>query len=324
MYQDQLVSILIPTYNREHIIKETIESALAQTYENIEIIIVDNASTDNTWSIIQEYVQQDSRIKAFKNTTNIGPVRNWKRCVDEACGLYGKILWSDDIIAPTFLEKTVPFLQNNSRLGFVFTGTEIFYDGTNKKLDSYFIGETGIYDSEKYIQGVLFEETYPVSPGCALFRLNDLKNNLLIDIPNKIGSDFSIHAIGNDLLLFLLTAYQYEQFAFINEKLSFFRAHEGSISVQSNRGKLPLHYDLAAAYFIENFRPDLIKKMNAKLWIHIKQYPIAEKYNLNLISNFYIINNELRLDILYLLTRIIKIYTIKFLNLFRIVRAKLC
>jgi glycosyltransferase involved in cell wall biosynthesis len=304
--KNDTISILIPVYNRECLIEETVQSALKQTYENIEIIVVDNQSTDNTWKILQKLAFQDKRIKIFQNQTNIGPVRNWKRCIDEACGEYGKILWSDDLIAPSFLEKTVTYLEDED-VGFVFSGTEIFIDGTDKKTPYYFIGDSGVYDSEKYISGVLFEGNYPVSPGCAIFRLKDLKNNLLVDIPNKVNSDFSMHAIGNDLLIFLLTAHKYKNFAFINEKLSFFRAHDGSISIQSNDGKLPLHYNLASAYFVEKYREDLIKKQNVILWNLLRIYKnISVKFNLFSISDFYMRNNDYRLDYVLLLKKIIR------------------
>lgn len=300
------VSILIPVYNRENLIKETVKSALNQTYTNIEIIIVDNKSTDCTWEILQQLASQDRRIKIFQNETNIGPARNWKRCIDEASGEYGKILWSDDLIAPEFVEKTVPFLEDED-VGFVFTGTEIFIDGTDKKSSHYFIGETGIYESEKYINGVLFDGNYPVSPGCALFRLEDLKQNLLVDVPNNVESDFSMHAIGNDLLIFLLTTYQYNNFAFVNEKLSFFRAHEGSISIQSNDGMLPLHYNLASSYFVENYRSDLIKKQNLILWNLLRKYKItANKFNIFKILDFYMKNQNCGLDYVFLFKKIAK------------------
>lgn len=303
---NKLVSILIPVYNRENLIEETVQSALNQTYKNIEIIVVDNQSTDNTWEVLQKLASQDERIKIFQNETNIGPVRNWKRCIDEANGEYGKILWSDDLIAPEFLEKTVLYLENKD-VGFVFTGTEIFVDGTDKKTSHYFIGESGIYESEKYINGVLFDGVYPVSPGCALFRLKDLRSNLLVDIPNKVNSDFAMHAIGNDLLIFLLTAHQYKNFAFVNEKLSFFRAHDGSISVQSNDGKLPLHYNLASAYFVENYRNDLIKKQNVILWNLLRIYKSSsKKFNIYQISDFYTINTKFSLDNLLLIKKAVK------------------
>lgn len=300
----KLVSILIPVYNRADLIEETINSALSQTYDNIEVIVVDNKSTDGTWGILQRLVSKDKRLKIFQNDQNIGPVRNWKRCIDNATGEYGKILWSDDLIAPDFLEKTMPFLQDDE-VGFVFTGTEIFEEDTGKKTDVYFIGSTGIYSSETYINGVLFEGNYPVSLGCALFRLKDLKENLLIDIPNKIGSDFSMHAIGNDLLIYLLTANKYKKFAFVNEKLSFFRSHAGSISIQSKDGKLPLHYNLASAFFVENYRKDLISTMNAKIFITLIKYKQSgQKYGLIKLEDFYFFNKNYKLNCFYIIKKL--------------------
>jgi len=280
------VSVLIPVYNRESFISETIDSALAQTYPDFEVIIVDNASTDTTWNIIQTYVAKDPRVKAFRNEVNVGPVRNWLRCVEEATGHYGKILWSDDLISPTFIEKCVPFLEEDN-VGFVYTGTEIFDDQRGIKSDAYFIGDTGIFSTDDFITSSLFTDKYPVSPGCAIFRMNDIKKNLLLNIPNKVNSDFSMHAIGNDLLLFLLTANRYKSFAFINEKLSFFRIHSGSITINSERGKTPLHYDLAISYFLENFRPDLIRNFNSKLAMDIFRFRKYKDHNFRNIGMFY-------------------------------------
>ncbi|MFW8602424.1 glycosyltransferase family 2 protein [Desulfobacterota bacterium M19] len=302
------VSILIPVYNREELIEETIQSALGQTYENIEIIIIDNKSSDKTWEILQSYSIQDDRIKIFPNNTNIGPVRNWERCIAEASGEYGKILWSDDLIAPNFLEKTLPHLKDDD-IGFVITGTEIFEDESNQRKLCYFIGDTGVYTTEKYINGVLFEGNYPVSPSCALFRTRDLKQNLLVDVPNKVGSDFSMHAIGNDLLIFLLTAHKYKSFAHVNEKLSYFRLHKGSISIKSKstNGKLPLHYNLASAYFVENYRTDLIKKQNVILWNVLRRYSkTARLFNLKQLTDFYTKNENKRFDYILLIKKIIK------------------
>ncbi|MDQ6990979.1 MAG: glycosyltransferase family 2 protein [Mariprofundaceae bacterium] len=306
MNKNGLVSIIIPVYNREDLIGETIESALSQTYPNIEIIIVDNASTDSTWKKCQAYALQDKRVRIFRNDENIGPVRNWARCIDEATGYYGKILWSDDLIAPDFLEKTVPYLANHNEVGFVFTRVEVFSDEMDERVEHYDIGETGIYKSNQYIKGTLLEGSlYPTSPGCTVFRLKDLSRSLLIDVPNKVGSDFSKHAIGNDLLMLLLTANKYHNFAFVNEKLSFFRAHADSISTLSDEGKLPLHYDLVKAYFIENYRMELIKKFNVQLLVDIKRHGKSREYCLDKIGNFYLKNTDYSLDFNYLIRKMI-------------------
>ncbi len=302
---EYLVSILIPVYNREKFIEQTVKSAISQTYKNIEIIIVDNKSTDKTWDLLKELVSQDKRIKIFQNETNIGPVKNWQKCINYAKGEYSKILWSDDLISNDFIEKTISFIKNK-KVGFVFTKTVIFWEELNKTSSAYSIGKTGIYKSDNYINGVLFGYDYPVSPGCALFRTEDLKKNLYINIPNKCNSDFSMHAIGNDLLIFLLTANKYKYYAFVNEKLSFFRAHENSITIQSNIGTLKLYYNLAATYFVENYKKDLINIFIFKLLLDIKRYNNeAEKLNLNKIENYFF--KKIEKNYLYFLIAILNI-----------------
>lgn len=282
----ELVSILIPVYNRESIIAETIQSALDQTYNNIEVVVVDNASTDNTWQVIQMFAEQDSRIKAFKNESNIGPVRNWLRCVEEAIGEFGKILWSDDLIAPDFIEKTLPLF--NDDVGFVYTGANIF-TGANplEAKTSYLLSKSGLYPSSMYIEKAIFDKGMPVSPGCAIFRMSDIRKNLWLQIPNKVNSDFSMHAIGNDLLLFLLTANEYKYFGHVAEPLSFFRSHEGSISISSKSGKLPLHYALARAYFVENHQPQLKACFASYLQLLLWRYKDSKTYALESIQDFF-------------------------------------
>ena len=302
------VSVLIPVYNRQNLIETTVKSALDQTYQNTEIVIVDNKSTDNTWKILQALAQTDDRVKIYQNETNIGPVRNWLRCINEATGEYAKILWSDDLIDPTFLEKTVPFLEDKE-VGFAFTSAKIFKVNITEphKISLYRIGKTGLYPTEKYIQSIIDDKDYPVSPACALFRLNDLKNNTLADIPNKVASDFAMHAIGNDLLMFLLTANQYQKFAFVNEPLSYFRAHNDSITIASNREKLYLYYALAGVYFVENHRPDLIIRMNTKIWFLLKKYKTqAKKYNMYHILDFYMNNKNQKIDISFIAKKIFR------------------
>jgi glycosyltransferase involved in cell wall biosynthesis len=281
-----LVSILIPVYNRENIIAESIQSALNQTYTNIEVVVVDNASTDNTWAVIEDFAKQDARIKAFRNESNLGPVRNWLRCVEEAIGEYGKILWSDDLIAPDFIEKTLPLF--NDDVGFVYSGANIF-TGTNphEAKTSYLLPQTGQYPSAMYIEKSIFNKDMPVSPGCAIFRMDDIRKNLWLQIPNKVNSDFSMHAIGNDLLLFLLTANQYKYFGHVAEPLSFFRAHEGSISIASSEGKLPLHYALANAYFVEHYHVSKLSCLASYIFVLVTIFPSAKQYGLDKVSCFF-------------------------------------
>ena len=293
-----LVSVLIPTYNSEKYIEETIESVLSQTFKDYEIIIVDNASTDNTYKLIKGYAEKYNKIKVFQNKTNIGPIKNWMRCIEEANGKYGKILWSDDVIKDSFLKKAIPILENDEDVGFVFTPAIIFGDVIKEKIFYNIAKNDGIFSTKNFIDGILFDKDYPNSPACALFRLSDLKKNLLLRIPNKFNSDASIHAIGNDLLIFLLTAKDYKKFGYLSEPLSLFRAHNDSISISTKKTKMILNYDIAKAYFVENFIYDksIIEKYNAILWIHTKIFKTSKE-----IKQFYLKNQNYTKDYLFLL-----------------------
>lgn len=286
------VSILVPVYNRERYIGECIQSALDQTITDSEIVVVDNASTDRTWEICQEYASQDARIRIFRNESNIGPVRNWLACVAHARGDYGKILWSDDLMHPQFLEKLIPFLDN-PETGFVYSAVTVFKNGQQADRDMYSIMDTGVYPSERFICGALGDLTdssFPMSPGCAIFRMADIRKNLLLQVPNRVDSDFSMQAIGNDLLLFLLTAKDYRSFAFVNEHLAFFRDHSSSITMSSSPGRIPLHYDLAKGYFAEKFISDrkILKRLNTIFLLHLLRYKsMARSLGINKVSDFY-------------------------------------
>ena len=254
---NKLVSILIPVYNRENLILETLESAINQTYKNIEIIVVDNCSTDDTLKVVENFAKKDKRVKVLKNKKNLGPVLNWKRCLDEASGEIAKILFSDDLIDKWFVEKTLKLLKKDT--AFVITGISFFFeDGTNQSI-SFQKQEESFIESKKYIRSLLLRNKYkfPVSPGNAIFRLSDLKDNLIMDIPSKDGIDFNQTGAGTDLLLLILIANNYSKIGCINEELSQFRAHKDSLSI-SLKGNLNLNYDWAKLYFLKRYRTNYI------------------------------------------------------------------
>jgi hypothetical protein len=101
--QSPAVSICIPTYNGAEYLRACIDSALAQTYEDFELLIVDDGSRDETLEIVRSY--SDPRIRLRINTTNLGLVGNWARCIELAQGHWVKFLFQDDTLAPTCLAK---------------------------------------------------------------------------------------------------------------------------------------------------------------------------------------------------------------------------
>ncbi|MBV5339797.1 MAG: glycosyltransferase family 2 protein [Deltaproteobacteria bacterium] len=302
------VSILIPVYNRKKYIADCIESAINQTYKNYEIIIVDNASNDGTWEICKNYSLNNPQIHAYRNEINIGPVLNWIECVKKAKGEYIKILWSDDLMHSDFLNKVLPFIEN-PEIGFVYSVAKIFRNHPDDEcLVMGSVNKTGVYSCDEYINGIMLNKSYPGSPGCAIFKTIDVKENLVINIPNRINSNFAKHAIGNDLLLYLLTANKYDKYAVINEPLSYFRSHDESITTSAPIGKVALHYDIVKGYYAECFLKNIPirKKFNAELLIHLILY-YGNTYGLRKISDFYP-KKAVRIsdiDYLYLLNKVI-------------------
>jgi len=117
------VSVCIPNYNNEKYIGDAIKSVLNQTFSDLELIIIDNDSTDNSLEVANEF--KDSRIKIIRNSTNIGMTKNWNKCVSKSSGEYIIILHSDDFFAPDIVEKEVKILEENSNVGMVHTGAVI-------------------------------------------------------------------------------------------------------------------------------------------------------------------------------------------------------
>lgn len=107
-----LVSIITPTYNCGRFIAETIDSVLAQTYTDWEMIIVDDCSTDNTIEVVSQY--KDSRIRYIRNEKNSGAALTRNRALREAIGRWIAFLDSDDLWEPTKLEEQLRFMQANN------------------------------------------------------------------------------------------------------------------------------------------------------------------------------------------------------------------
>ena len=113
MIERALVTIGLPVFNSQRYLRQSLESLLAQTYTNFVLIISDNASTDDTSRICREYADSDSRIKYFRNATNIGNPRNFNRVFELTNTPYLKWSTSDDFWAPTFLERALEVMEHD-------------------------------------------------------------------------------------------------------------------------------------------------------------------------------------------------------------------
>lgn len=178
------VSILIPTYNYARFISEALDSILLQTYQDFEVIISDDASTDNTQEIVAPYLVKDSRVKYIRHENNLGMVQNWNWTLNQSVGEYVQFLFADDkFMDVTALSqfaaaldgnlsaslvasaryaidqssKTVGMLEGIDRYGLV-SGDEVIKDCFLK--DKNLIGEPSVVMFRKSLAERGFDESY--------------------------------------------------------------------------------------------------------------------------------------------------------------------
>lgn len=140
-----LVSVLIPCYNVDKYVEEAINSILNQTYSNLEIIIINDCSTDNTGEILQQLAKKDIRIKVFDNTENLRLIKTLNKGIKLCTGEYIARMDADDISLPTRIEKEVDFLQTHADHDIVSTQFYTFRSENPAKRD---LNHSPIYDAD--------------------------------------------------------------------------------------------------------------------------------------------------------------------------------
>lgn len=130
------VSLGLPVYNGEEFVAQAIESVLAQTFTDFELVISDNGSTDRTRQICESYAARDSRISYFYSKENLGAAPNFNRVFELSSGEYFKWVAHDDIIAPDFLARCVDVLERDRSVVLCFTDVVVI-DEEGRQVDDY-------------------------------------------------------------------------------------------------------------------------------------------------------------------------------------------
>lgn len=126
------VTVLMPVYNGSKYLQESIDSIQNQTYSDFEFIIIDDASTDNTWEILEFNAQKDKRIRLLRNLQNLGLIKTLNKGIYAALGQYIARQDADDISLPNRLESQVKALEGSSGFAMVSSNIQVITD-TNKK-----------------------------------------------------------------------------------------------------------------------------------------------------------------------------------------------
>ena len=227
MNHSNLVSIITPNYNCERFIAQTIDSVLAQTYQNWEMIIVDDCSTDNSYNIAVEYAKNDKRIIVLRNESNSGAAISRNKALDNAKGEYIAFLDSDDLWEQNKLEKQLKFMEENN-CDFSFSRYSLIDEENNS------LGKTAnIVKKLSYFK--LLHHDYI---GCltAMYRFDIAKDIRSYNIKNN-----------NDYGLFLQVVKKAKNAMGINEILAFYRIRRAGISRKKFK-KVKPYFELMRKY----------------------------------------------------------------------------
>ncbi len=212
------VSIIIPTYNRAQYLGQAIKSALNQDYPNKEIIVSDNASTDNTFEVVKQFMNYPE-FKYFRNETNIGMVPNWRKALYEyATGEYAIILSDDDFfVDKSYISKAIKLFRENPTLGLVHANCIIWYQDKGYALKTLYQLPNIINGREYFFN---FGLNYPGPAFCTTIFNTELAKKLEAFLEENPSTDF----------LLWLKMMLFSDVGFIKNVVAVYRKHRNNIS----------------------------------------------------------------------------------------------
>lgn len=238
-----MISIVLPTYNGEKYIRESIYSIIAQTYKDWELIVIDDCSTDNTNKIVKSYCEIDSRIKLYKNENNLRLPRSLNKGFSLSKGDYLTWTSDDNIYKPNALED----LLNNIvklKVDFVFSAMD-------------YIDESGkVTHSSKKPEDLSMIYATNIVGACFLYTRNVYK---------KIG-DYNPNLFMIEDYDYWIRIYKEYKTAYIDKSLYLYRQHSGSLTISKNKKLLEVKIP-----FFENIlkNTELSDKNKAKIYNEI-------------------------------------------------------
>jgi len=214
------ITVAIPTYNRVKYLPQAVQSVLDQTFKDFELLIVDNASTDETADIVRSF--KDKRIVYHQNEQNIGMINNWNRCIDFSKGKYLIILGDDDKLYPNFLEESYKTHKLYPNLGFSFSHcNKVDVNGLYLNRWGYDFLPAGYSRGRNYLH-------YTVKFGCNLTNSSTVLSNK--NVFNEVGKFEAEYATNTfDFNMWIKIAAKFDVY-FIDKVLSDYRIHPDQVS----------------------------------------------------------------------------------------------
>lgn len=195
------VSVCIPTFNGVSYIRGALDSVLQQKYQDFEVVIVDNCSTDQTEALVAELSSQPEKIRFFRNEQNIGLAGNLNKCLEHARGEYIKYLCVDDMLLPDCLEQMVAGLDEHPAVCLVCGGRlSIDESGQPFGLRRY-SSRKEVVRGSKVITRCLFGGNFIGEPTAVMFRKSDMTARFRDDLPQLMDMEMWFRLLESGALL---------------------------------------------------------------------------------------------------------------------------
>ncbi len=222
-FDKPLVSFCIVTWNTSKYILETLECAKNQTYQNIELIVSDDCSSDNTVELVEKWIKENgdrfNRTEIITVSNNSGAAANRNRAEIAAKGEYLKLLDGDDLVDDTFIEKGVNAFLANPEYSFLYTNTYSYVENEDKSYEE---------NTSAYKSGYLFKELFMVD---FWIKTTGWMFKKEVATTTKFNEKMMI---SEDYLRTLHIAKEYKIF-YLDEYLAYYRRHDGNIKKENNK-----------------------------------------------------------------------------------------
>lgn len=257
------VSVIVPNYNHAPYLRQRLDSIYNQTFQDFEVIILDDCSTDNSKEIIEEYRNRPQTSHIVYNEVNSGsPFKQWAKGLNLAQGEFIWIAESDDYCKTIFLAKTVTKLQESESSAFVYSNS-ILIDPQNQVLDTKDIAENipnGLINGKQFIFNFMYKENSVWNASAVVFR----KKQAL-----QINKDFTLLKAAGDYLFWIKLAELGNVFH-LGERLNYFRQHLQKVTpTMTKTGILHTEELIIVTYLASHIKlslPKMIHTYCSHLW----------------------------------------------------------
>lgn len=217
------VTVAIPTYNRAELLAGCIESVLAQDYPDLQLLVLDNASQDDTQEVVRLLAKQDRRITYIRHETNIGFVRNWNSIIEVNKSQYLTIVPDDDLLLPGFISESVQALDEHKSAGFSLALAK-FMDNNGDVLDQK--QDAGDMP-DGLINGLDYIDLCIAWRGTSIFTATTMMRAAALAEVGSFDSPHSWNTIDSNLSFRLASRFD---IVFLRKELAQIRVHPGQLS----------------------------------------------------------------------------------------------